>query len=218
MDKKYCIFDMDGTLTDSMGYWQSIGREYLGLRGIEPSEELLNLIKPMTQLECCEVFIKEFALPSTAQAMADEMNAMMFEHYRRDVPLKEGVTAYLEALKRRGARLCTASATDVPLVRECLTRLGIQKYFDFNISCEEVGAGKHSPAVYLEAARRLGSGPEQTAVFEDSLFALKTARSAGFYTVACYDHVSGADWPELTRLARESVPSWGEALKALGCP
>ncbi|MBQ9422096.1 MAG: HAD-IA family hydrolase, partial [Pyramidobacter sp.] len=130
-------------------------------------------------------------------------------------PLKPDVKAYLTALKSRGAKLCTASATGEPLVKLCLDRLGIGSLFDFMISCVDVGASKDRPDVYFEAARRMGAKPEETAVFEDSLKALTTAKRAGFYAVAVWDEASAGDWPALCELADEAVRSWAEATAAL---
>ena len=218
MDKKFCIFDMDGTLVDSMGYWQRMERDYLARRGAKPGpalEELIERLKPMTLADTAKAFIAELGFSGTPQQIVDEMNAVMAENYRLRVPLKPDVKAYLTALKSRGAKLCTASATGEPLVKLCLDRLGIGSLFDFMISCVDVGASKDRPDVYFEAARRMGAKPEETAVFEDSLKALTTAKRAGFYAVAVWDEASAEDWPALCELADEAVRSWAEATAAL---
>jgi HAD superfamily hydrolase (TIGR01509 family) len=214
MDKNFCIFDMDGTLVDSMGWWEKMEFEYLYARGAKPGARLNALVarlKPLTLIDAAKVFISELGFRDTPQHIADEMNAVMMENYRLNVPIKPGVKEYLEALQQRGAKLCTASATDVRLVKICLERLGIAKYFDFMLSCEEAGASKDKPNVYFEAARRLGSAPADTAVFEDSLRALRTAKNAGFYAVAVYDIHSEADLPELRRICDEYISDWHSA-------
>ena len=214
MDKRFAIFDMDGTLVDSMGYWQRLGREYLASKGVTGEvEPVLRQIKPLTMTESAALFLREFHLSGTPESIAAEMNAVMDDHYRRDIPLKPGVRAYLEALHQRGVRLCVASATAEPLIRACLTRLGVASYFDFLLSCEEVGAGKNSPAVFLEAARRLGSVPEETAAYEDALYAARTAKEAGFWTVGVYDESSAHHWERLQQLADETVLRWTEAVE-----
>ena len=88
--------------------------------------------------------------------------------------MKEGVALYLDRLRRDGVRMCVASATALPLMKACLDRLGVLDYFDFLLSCEEVGWGKDRPDVYHEAARRLGASPGEIAVYEDALGAAKT--------------------------------------------
>lgn len=203
---------MDGTLVNSMQYWQHLGRDYLADCGIlSPSEELMNSIKPLTQLECAKVFKQEFNIPGTPEHIADEMNARMETHYRNDVTPKNGITDYLKNLKEKGARLCTASATEIRYVDLCLSRLALRDNFDFLLSCEQVGAGKAHPDVYFEAARRLGATPEETAVFEDSLIALKTAKKAGFYTVGIYDETCAEEWDEIKSIADEFITDWQKA-------
>lgn len=209
MDKKYAIFDMDGTLIDSMRYWKDLGRAYLTAKGVTVDlTALMERIKPMTMTESAALFRELFDLPGTPQAIADEMNAMMERYYREDIPLKAGVREYLEALQARGVRMCVASATDSALMEACLTRLDAAQYFEFLLSCEAVGAGKSRPDVYFEAARRLGAVPAETAVYEDALYAAQTAKRAGFYVVGVYDDAGAAHWDDLAALADETVRDW----------
>ena len=212
MNKPFAIFDMDGTLVDSMVYWQRLGREYLTAQGVtEGMDEVLERIKPMTMAESSALFIEAFGLPGTPESVMAEMNAVMDEHYRTDIPLKPGAAGYLAALKARGAKLCVATATPEPLARACLERLGVLEDFAFLLSCDEVAAGKVKPDVFFEAARRLGSAPAETAAFEDALFAARTAKDAGFYTVGVYDASGDGHWNELTALADETLRDWGAA-------
>ena len=212
MDKPYAIFDMDGTLVDSMPYWKDLAREFLGKHGITPSPALLEQIKPMTMSESAALFQETFSLPGTPQGIAQEMNAMMEDHYRRDIPLKPGVKAYLDRLGQQGTTLCVASATAEPLMAACLTRLGVAHHFRFLLSCEEVQAGKDRPDVYFAAARRLGADPAQTAVYEDALYAARTAKAAGFYLVGVYDPSGQHHWDQLSALADETIPNWERSL------
>ena len=104
-----------------------------------------------------------------------------------------------------------ATATPEPLARACLERLGVLEDFAFLLSCDAVGAGKDKPDVFLEAARRLGAAPAETAVFEDAVFALQTAKDAGFYTVGVWDASGDSRWEEMTALADETLRDWGAA-------
>ena len=216
MDKRFAIFDMDGTLVDSMGYWQRLSGEYLASKGVtENTEPVLERIKAMTVAEAAALFVQVFRLPGTAEDVAAEMNAMMDEHYRRDIPLKRGVPDYLERLRQAGVRMCVASATTGELMEACLSRLDAAKYFEFLLSCEEVGSGKSRPDVFLEAARRLGAKPPEIAVYEAALHAALTARRAGFYTVAVYDDSSRSAWEKLTALTDEAIADWSAAGQTL---
>jgi HAD superfamily hydrolase (TIGR01509 family) len=212
MDKRWAIFDMDGTLVDSMGYWRRLDRDYLtqwGFVGPE-TERVLEQIRPLTMLQAAQLFRQTFHLSETAQEIVDGMHAVMTEHYRRDVLLKPGVEDYLLKLKQRGCRLCVATATDERLAHVCLERLGVDGLFEFVLSCESVGVSKERPDLYLLAARRLGAEPGEIAVFEDALYAARTAKQAGFYTVAVAEPTQAENWVELTALADEVVTDWRE--------
>lgn len=203
---KYCIFDMDGTLVDSMGHWKNLEYEFLEAKGIsEDINEVLKDIQHMTIPAAMEYFIDRFHFEGTVESLTEEFNALMAAHYASDVEVKPGVPAYLEKLHQQGAKMCIASATSVPLVTICLERLGLRKYFEFLLSCVDVNASKDKPDVFLEAARRLGGTPEETAVFEDSLVAATSAKSAGFHVVGIYDKYSEHNWPAIQELADELI-------------
>ena len=209
MNKSFAIFDMDGTLVDSMAYWEHLAEEYLRGKGVPTlSPAIRERIRPMTMTASAAVFAQEYGLKGTAEDIAAEMNAMMDEHYRKNIPLKDGVAAYLAALRQQGVTMCVASATAEELMDACLTRLGVAQYFQFLLSCETVGAGKDRPDVYLAAAKRLGARPEEIAVYEDALYAADTAKRAGFYTVAVGDDSNHAHWDALTALADEAIVDW----------
>ena len=216
MDKRFAIFDMDGTLVDSMVYWAHLATEFLASKGVQTiSPDILERIKPMTMTESAALFIQEYSLSGTAESVAAEMNAMMDEHYRKDIPLKTGVQAYLEALHSRGVTMCVASATAEDLMEACLTRLGVAQYFSFLLSCETVGAGKNQPDVYWESANRLSAEPAKIAVYEDALYAAETAKSAGFYTIAVQDDSNQPHWETLTALTDEAILDWQRAAQTL---
>lgn len=210
MDKKYAIFDMDGTLIDSMVFWKNLATEYLTSKGIlQIPADILEQIKPMTMSESAALFRREFGLTGDVEA---QMNEMMEDHYRNDIPLKPGVWEYLENLHRQGVRMCVASATAEHLMESCLTRLGVRQYFEFLLSCETVGAGKRSPLVYQEAARRLGAVPGQIAVYEDALYAVQTAKAAGFHVVGVYDDSAADSWQAIEQESDEVILNWEEAV------
>lgn len=132
-------------------------------------------------LEGAACFMDAFGIPGPPQRIVDEMEAIMDVRYRKDVDLKPGAKEYLERLRGRGCRLCVATATAEPLSRACLSRLGVDGLFDFILSCEtpgrEQGASGRVPG---RRPGRLGAQPAETAVFEDALYAARTARDAGF--------------------------------------
>ena len=214
MDKRYAIFDMDGTLVDSMVYWKGLAVEFLGKKGVsEIPEDMLEKIKPMTMTESAALFACEFSLKGSTESLAAEMNEMMNEHYRKDIPLKDGVREYLDILCQKGTEMCVASATAEPLMEACLSRLGVRRYFRFLLSCETVGAGKNRADIYLESAGRLGGTPSETAVYEDAFYAVSTAKKAGFYVVGVYDPSAAAHWNEIEELSDEVIRTFKEERK-----
>lgn len=209
MDKQYAIFDMDGTLVDSMVYWKNLAKEYLALQGIiHIPDTILEKIKPMTMIESATLFIEKFGLNGTPESVANEMNALMDTHYYKDIPLKKGIKEYLNKLYNSGTTMCVASATAVPLVEACLKRLGIIEYFSFLLSCETIGVGKSKPNIYYEAAKRLGAEPSDIAVYEDALYAAETAKKAGFYVVGVFDESAKKNFASLKEITDEIIIDW----------
>lgn len=211
METKFAIFDMDGTLVDSMGYWNRLADKYLVQRGRPAlTPELREESIALTTIESAQLFIREFGLPGAPEQIAEEINGLMEEHYRADVSLKPGAAEFLTRLKKAGIKMCIASSTHPALIDICLRRLGVRDCFQFLLSCEEVGEGKNRPTVYLEAARRMGGSPENTVIFEDILVAAATAKAAGFSLGVIYDVNSDAEQPRLKKLADCYFTRWDD--------
>lgn len=206
MNMKYAIFDLDGTLIDSMGIWQNLGCEYLRSKGItENIEDTIEEIAPLTMSESAALFAERFPLHSDAEHVAKEMNDIIAKHYKHDIPLKKGMKEHLERLKESGVRMCVASATAEFLVKACLERLGILSCFEFILSCETMNTSKRGPDIYLEAARRFKAQPGEIAVYEDAKYAIETAKKAGFHIIAVYDEEAKKYWPQLCEIADETM-------------
>ena len=209
MDKRFAIFDMDGTLVDSMGYWHALAEDYLEQKGIRDfPEDFPQRLMSMTMTQGAELLIETFGLSDTVEEIVTAQHAIMADHYRQDIPLKPGVKAYLQSLREQGVQMCVASATAEPLMEACLTRLGVRDYFRFVLSCESIGVSKERPDIFHLAARSLGAMPGDIAVFEDAIHAARTAKTAGFYVVAVYDENAKDRWEEIKALADETMIRW----------
>lgn len=184
---KGAIFDFDGTLVDSMFIWDTIGEDYLRSLGKEPHEDLKETFLTLTLEEAAEYYRTHYGVTLFVKEIVDGVNAMVEGIYKTRVTLKHGVAEYLRLLKENGARMCIATVTDRYLVEETLERLGILHYFSEIFTCAEVGYGKDKPIIYRKALEHLDTAKNETYVFEDSLFALKTAKADGFTTVGVYD-------------------------------
>lgn len=181
------IFDVDGTLLDSMFIWDTIGETYLRSIGYEPKENLNEVFKNMSLRQAARYYQTEYGVTRSIDEIMDGVNAMLERYYRFEVPLKPGVAELLERLRQDGVRRCIATATDRHLVEAALDRCGVLSCFGEIFTCNEVGHGKDEPDIFEEALRFLGTRREETLVFDDALYAVRTAKEAGFPVAAVYD-------------------------------
>lgn len=181
------IFDVDGTLLDSMFIWDTIGETYLRSIGYQPKENLNETFKNMSLHQAARYYQTEYGVTRSIDEIMDGVNAMLERYYRFEVPLKPGVAELLERLRQNGVRLCIATATDRHLVEAALDRCGVLSCFGEIFTCNEVGHGKDEPDIFEEALRFLGTRREETLVFDDALYAVRTAKEAGFPVAAVYD-------------------------------
>ncbi len=209
MEFKAAIFDMDGTLTDSMPVWDGVWALFLERRGIAPDPDITSKYKALTLTQAADYYRTNYGLADTPEEICAAVNDLVREGYGR-VELKPGALDYLQRLKSRGVPMCVATNTARPLVEYLLGRLGVAEYFDFILPCAEFGSGKAKPDIFYECARRLGAAPQDTCVFEDAPHALKTAHAAGFLTAAVYDPSYAADEATLRAMADVYVREFGE--------
>ncbi|HWQ72255.1 MAG TPA: thiamine phosphate synthase [Desulfitobacteriaceae bacterium] len=200
VNKKGFIFDLDGTLLDSMTVWDNLAEEYLSGKGVQNIPlNLKEILKPKTLLEAAEYFIENININLPPEQIVEEINLMIEEKYKFHFNAKEGVLDFLENNKH--LKMCVATATDKHLVEHALKRLEIDEYFDFIITSREVGNGKQNPDIFLNAAEKLGLAIDEVVVFEDALHAIVTAKSAGFYTVGVYETAFANDHEEIKQIA-----------------
>ncbi len=207
-DVRGAIFDMDGTLLDSMSIWETIGADYLRFCGIEPRPDLRERIRNMSLPQAARYYQSAYGLRKSEEEILAGVNGMLARFYREQAALKPGTAGLLESLARRGVRLCIATATDRPLVETALERVGIRSRFECIFTCSESG-GKDAPHIYEAALRRLGTPREQTWVFEDALYAVRTALAAGFPVVGVFDRHE-RDTAQVARLSNLYVKNLAE--------
>ena len=184
---KGAIFDLDGTLIDSMFIWDTIGEDYLKSFGIEPKENLAEIFKTFTLEQAAEYYRKQYGVTLSVEEIVDGINNMVAEIYRTKVTLKPGASDFLKRLQRSDVKMCIATVTDRPIVEDVLKRLNVCEYFSAIFTCAEVGYNKETPEIYREALNHLGTPKTETVVFEDVLHAIKTAKEDGFKVAAVYD-------------------------------
>lgn len=202
------IFDMDGTLLDSMGVWETLCSDLLREIGLEPEADLDAKVKPMSAQQGAAYCRKRYNLTQSEDEIVDLIDRRIERFYRREVTPKPGVERMLSLLKMQGVGMYVATATNRGPAEAALRRTGLDIYFQGLMTCADAGSGKESPAIYEMAMRRLRSNKHDTVVFEDSLFAIRTAKAAGFRVAGVYDPSSEADQAEIRALADDYIRSF----------
>ncbi len=190
MEIKAAIFDLDGTLVDSLtfwGYfWQLIGEKYLGVKDFAPTPEDDKAVRTLFLSEAMELIHKNYNIAESGEELTEFTRVVANEFYTK-VTLKPGVREFLEHLKSRGVKMCIASASAPAHIDIAVETCKIREYFSAIFSCATLGKSKDKPDIYLLAAETLGEAKEDTWVFEDSLVAIETATKIGMPTVAIFD-------------------------------
>ncbi len=178
------IFDLDGTLLDSLGAWEHSGSNFVRTQGFEPSPGLDDELVALSLLDGAKLIKTRYHLEDTPEEILEKTLLPIKNHYYHDIAPMPGMVQLLARLHTQGIKMAVATAGDKTLAQAALARLGLDKYFAFIITCDEVGVGKSSPRIYEEALHRLGTSKARTLVAEDALHALQTAHAAGFPTLA----------------------------------
>ncbi|MDE7252549.1 MAG: pseudouridine synthase [Acetatifactor sp.] len=184
------IFDLDGTLVDSMWMWHQIDIEYLGRYGIPLPERLQESIEGKSFHETAVYFKERFDIPESLDEIKDTWNAMAWDKYEREVPLKPGVKAFLETCRRRGIKLGIATSNSRALAQNIADVHGLHDYFGCIMTGCDVLKGKPAPDIYLAAAKGLGADPAHCLVFEDIIPGIMAGKSAGMKVCAVEDAYS----------------------------
>ncbi len=181
------VFDLDGTLLDSMWLWGEIDRRFLARRGHDVPKDYLERVKHMDFAHAARYTVERFSLRETPESLIAEWMSMAEASYRKEICFKTGALELVSSMRARGWRVGIATSASPSLFRPTLARCGAEALFDAIVTTEEVGKNKAHPDVYLTCAERLGLAPRECAVFEDILTGIRTAKSAGFFTVAVLD-------------------------------
>lgn len=212
-DIKGAIFDLDGTVFDSMYIWSDIGLRFLKEKGVEPEPGIEDEFVKMSMTQAAEYYIKNIDPTETVLGIVEAVNKLVEGFYYNDVLLKEGVKEFLEFLKQRNVKMCVATATDKHLVERALIRNGIRDYFDEIFTCTSVGAGKDSPVIYDKALEYLGTDKSNTYIFEDALYAIETANKAGYKILGIKDVSEKADPEAVKSFCNFYIESYSEIYK-----
>lgn len=208
------LFDLDGTLVDSMWMWKEIDIEYLGSFGLTCPPDLQKVIEGMSFSETAQYFKTRFGLPDSIDEIKQAWIRMSIEKYRTEVPLKPGADKLLSYLARTGKKAGIATSNGRDMVDAVLDSLKIRPYFQVIATACEVAAGKPAPDIYLEVAKRLGVKPEACMVFEDVPAGILAGKRAGMAVCAVEDAFSTGMREEKQELADFYIEDYNELFES----
>ena len=204
MNIKAAIFDVDGTLVDSLMLWDILwkhfGKKYCGGNVYHPSEADDRAIRTLPLKDAMALLHAHDGIGESGEMLLEETNNVFMDFYQNRVELKPGVKEFLEKCKEKQVKMCIASATAPKLLEAALSHCGIRDCFLQLFSCGSIGKGKDQPDIFLMAQKYLSVPTEEIWVFEDSLTALQTARGIGMKTVGIYDRHNGGQ-EEIQKIA-----------------
>ncbi|MCM1055799.1 MAG: HAD family phosphatase [Bacteroides sp.] len=214
---KAYIFDLDGTVLDSMRVWRDIDVEFLGKRGLPFTEEYAKALSSMKLDLAAEYTIKLYGLKEKPNNIIDEWLEMARDAFAERVGLKPYAAELLESLHKKGIPAAVATTSQKSLYLPALKRNGILRFFDAIADSDMVSAGKNSPEIFLRAAALLSRKPEDCIVFEDTAAGVRSAKGAGFTVAAIIEGEREAELDEIRKTADFTAPDFKrfyEELKA----
>lgn len=207
------IFDLDGTILDSMFIWSEIGYKFLEMKNIHLPAGADKQFTEMSLQQAAEYYIEHFDKTATIESIVNDINMLVEGFYFNDVIKKDGVHEFLDYLKAKGVKMCVATATDKYMVEKALERNGLLHFFSEIFTCNGVGAGKDSPVIYDKALEHLGTPKEKTFVFEDAFYAIRTAHNADYNLVGIKDVSEPASEEEIASYCDYFINDYSEIYK-----
>lgn len=194
---KGAIFDVDGTILDSMKIWDEAGGRYLAALGLKAEENLHKTLFSMTIEEGAEYMKDRYGIRKSTEEISKGLLDVVRDFYFYEAMPKAGAAEVLELFKSKNLPMTVATSSDKEHIERAFERLGIKDCFMRIFTCSELGAGKTEPLIFEKAAELMGTSAENTYVLEDGLYAAETAKRAGFKTIGIYDDSSADDWEQL---------------------
>lgn len=211
---KCAIFDADGTLLDSMEMWRDITYEYAQEKGVAAPEGLHHTMNRLS-LEQCASLYREMGVPGDIEQVVGELAACAYNGYCTRVGEKPRAAEFMGLLAGNGIKVAVATASQEQGVRVALGRLGMLPYVDLLVTCTQIGKGKDHPDIFLYCARQFGAEPGECVVFEDSAYAMETAKKSGFPVVAVEDGSAALLRGQIEGLADRCIAGYGGLIQEL---
>lgn len=209
---KTCIFDMDGTIVDSMWVWSRIDDDFLAQNNAIMTSEVKAKMEGLSFSRVAELFKTEFQLDMSIEDIMKSWNTMAMDKYSNEVKLKTGAREFFEYIHSKGIKMCIATSNSRELAMCCLKSHDIDKYFSVVLTGNDIKVGKDSPDIYLECAKKCNSKPSECIVFEDILPGVKAGKQAGMKVCAIYDDNSKNNEDEISKIADKYIHNYFELI------
>ena len=210
---KAAIFDLDGTLFDSMWVWEKLAYNFLADKGIQAPLGIRESLKEYSLRESCHVLKERFNLSQSPEEINDQMEEMLKKYYFEEIQLKDGAKELLETMKKRKIRMVAATATPDWLSKAACKRLGIYDYFEIFQTCKSVGLEKFDPDFYKIIIEDLGEKPSEIYLFEDALHSIKAGKACGLKVAAIREESARMDWEEIEKVSDIIFDNFNEFLE-----
>lgn len=209
---KYIIFDMDGTLIDSMSAWDDVGEKILLENNKIPEKNLIDKLNKMTFDESAKYLIENYNLEISLEEIKKRFYEIVKYKYENTIYLKEGVEEFLEKCKKNNIKMAILTASNREISEIVLKRLDILKYFEFIMTTEEENLTKKDEGIYIKALKKLNSSIKETAIFEDMLYSLEISNSIGIMTIGVFDKSSIKDIEKIKKTSNLFIYSFKDLI------
>lgn len=207
---KGIIFDVDGTLLDSMPIWMDAGKLYLESLGCEVHENIGKIMFDMTMAQAAKYMQDNYGIKLSIQEICEGINKRVYDFYANEAEPKEGVLQFLNYVYQKNIPMTIATSTDRPMIEAALKRIGFDKYIKKIFTTTEIGRGKDKPDIFKAAMEEMDSTEETTWLFEDALYSIETAGKMGIKTVGIYDFSSAGQQNQIKKKADIYIKDWKE--------
>ena len=206
------IFDMDGTILDSLDIWVQSDIRFITEQGFEYDSSVSAQLKKLHFHSACDFLKERYSLSMSPEDIGERLMELVEHGYLHEAKLKEGVSEFIDKLAENGVKMCVATSNEKGLAQGSLRNTGILDKMQFVLTSDEVGEGKETPKIFLEAAKMLGEDIAHTVVFEDSSHAMHSAKLGGFKTVGIFEQRFPDEFDELKKEADMTIKSFKELL------